>query len=407
MTNQRVPRGLLFLLVLLSLTLLPLPTHAADDTPAGVPSFVVEPVGQPGSYITLTINPGVTVSATVALGNAGTEAVNARTYAADVYTIANGGFGLTTADAPVTGTARWLDYTTEEIDLAPLTKIERTFHVSVPEKTKPGQYIAGIALETAEPIAVGGSDMLKQTIVKAIAVFITVPGPVEPKLEIGEATIKQSGSGQTLVVAIKNPGNVLLKPAGTLELTAAGGTVILTTPVQMGSVYARTDTTLEVAIPTVLDPGTYGLHLDLRDEATGAAAQVRDLAVPVKAPSTETPDAPVTIASFALTPVSDQATGNLQIVNVEVTIANTGAPVANARLTLHVERDGQVVEDFPLNASLAIPTGSTPLTQRYAPIGGWSAGVYTFSVTLEAIDPSTGQVTLLATANAPDTVTVQ
>jgi hypothetical protein len=74
-----------------------------------------------------------------------------------------------------TGTTTWLDYPAETLDLDPGRKVERDFTVTIPDDTPPGQYITGIVLQTAEPIAVGESTMLRQNIVKAIAVFITIP----------------------------------------------------------------------------------------------------------------------------------------------------------------------------------------------------------------------------------------
>ncbi len=50
---------------------------------------------------------------------------------------------------------------------------------------QPGQYIAGIAMETAEPLEVEGSTLFNQIIRKTIAVFIVVPGAESPAFELG------------------------------------------------------------------------------------------------------------------------------------------------------------------------------------------------------------------------------
>ena len=55
--------------------------------------LVLRPVGQAGSYFDLTMKAGQARSLSVEVANAGTSTIAARTYAADVYTIVNGGFG--------------------------------------------------------------------------------------------------------------------------------------------------------------------------------------------------------------------------------------------------------------------------------------------------------------------------
>jgi hypothetical protein len=398
----------LLVALVLGLALLPgLVRAQATPEPAAPPAFLLEPVGQAGTFFTVTGEAGSVTTLTVALGNAGEAPVTARTYAADAYTLVNGGFGINPEDAPTNPPTTWLDYPAETLDLDPATRVERDFTVTIPDDTAPGQYITGIVLQTAEPIAIGDTGMLKQTIAKALAVFITVPGPVEPNLEIGAVSLDQTANSNALVVEIANTGNVLLKPTGTVTMTR-GDEQILTAPVAMGSVYAGMSTTLELAIPTILAPGDYTVDVTLKDEETGAAVESLNVQLNVVAyDAAATPAAsPVSIGAFTLEPVTDSTSGNLQVVNITVQLVNDGAPVPSARLTLHVTRDGELVEDFPLNSSLVIPTGTTDIQARYLPITGWEPGTYTFSVTLEAIDPTTGQATVLATADASSTITV-
>ncbi len=382
---------------------------AAQDA-AAAPSFLIEPVGddQQGDYFVLELKPGESETLTIALGNAGTGEAPARTYAADVFTLVNGGFGIESEDAPRTGTTTWLDYQAKSLDIPPGRMLEREFTVSVPKDASPGQHIAGIVIQTAEPVAIGDSEMLRQNIVKAIAVFITVPGKLKPKLAIGAASIKQGPGSNSLIVEVENAGNVLLKPAGTLTMTTADGDALLSSPIEMGSVYAGMSTIIELPIPTLLDPGDYLVDLDLKDAETGAKAEGADLpAIALDPALAATPEVkPIRIDEVAAEPVLDPATDLLLVVNVTVVLVNDGGPLNGARLTLHVERDGELVEDLPLSSSLVVPSGSTEIAQRYVPLGRWEPGTYAFSVTLEATDLASGQVTLLDTADAAAPVVV-
>ena len=85
------------------------------------------------------------------------------------------------------------------------------------------------------------------------------------------------------------------------------------------------------------------------------------------------------------------AEGALQVVEVTVAIDNPGMQSSNARLTLHVTRDSEPVEDLELGSSLTFPTGPAEFKQRYFPMEGWTPGAYIFSVALESIDPNNNQ----------------
>ncbi|HET8524959.1 MAG TPA: hypothetical protein VFL82_17130, partial [Thermomicrobiales bacterium] len=128
-------RILLWCLVALTVAVGALPSAAQAQTsaPAAAPEFILKPVDQAGPYFALTMEAGSDKSLAVDLGNAGTEPVAARTYAADVYTLINGGFGVRDEDASSTGTTTWLDYPAETLQLPPRKMIERTFTVHVPE----------------------------------------------------------------------------------------------------------------------------------------------------------------------------------------------------------------------------------------------------------------------------------
>ena len=129
-----------------------------------VVKLALTPIGSPGLYFDLTMRPGETQSLAVRLSNAGTAAIAARTYAADVYTIINGGFGGLLRDDARTGTTKWLDYPTVVLQLPAGQGIQRKFTVAVPPDAGPGEYITSLVLENDEPISGDGSVSLDQIV---------------------------------------------------------------------------------------------------------------------------------------------------------------------------------------------------------------------------------------------------
>ena len=121
-------RSALALFVLCIGLLVPSAAVAADDQI----KLALLPVGQPGPYFDLTMDPGESRAFAVNIGNDGEAAISARTYAADVYTIINGGFGGRLRDDPRTGMTEWIDFPTDVVDLAPGEGTHRSFKVTVP-----------------------------------------------------------------------------------------------------------------------------------------------------------------------------------------------------------------------------------------------------------------------------------
>src|ERR1700690_1119730 len=132
--------------------------------------------------------PGETRTFAVEIANDGDAALAARSYAADVYTIINGGFGARLRDAPRTGATNWLDSSTTVEDLQPGQGIRRAFAVSVPADAGPGEYITSLVLENDQPIRGTGPVPPNQILRQAVAVVAPVPGQRLPALAIGEAS---------------------------------------------------------------------------------------------------------------------------------------------------------------------------------------------------------------------------
>jgi hypothetical protein len=274
----------------------PRPVNAVPGRPLGVPlgrfllvgllaGFVIpgavlaqpdqlrlslRPIGQAGPYFDLTMRAGETRSLRVEIANDGTAAFGARTYATDVYTIVNGGFGGRLRGDLQTGTTRWLDYPTAVLPMKRGSRLNQIFTVAVPAGTAPGEYITALVLENDKPIGGNGSVALDQIVRQAVAVVITVPGGRSPSLAIGAATHEVVGGRSIVSVAVRNTGNVRLKPLVTLALLDPAGIEISRTSLQMDSFYAWTDAFVEVPLAGTLAPGRYTARLTMDAEGTSA-----------------------------------------------------------------------------------------------------------------------------------------
>lgn len=237
----------------------------------------LKPVDQPGSYFNLTIEPGQSLQLKAALGNNGSAAIPARTYAADAYSIINGGFGAKDRDSTPTGTTTWLSYPTQVLQLPAGQANIRTFTVTVPAGTAPGEYLSSIILENDVPIQGSGSVVLNQIVRQVVAVSIRVPGPLEPAFTLGSASHKITADRSVIDVQITNTGNSNLKPAGNLVIHDHTGKTISQAPLTMDSLYAHAGTLVETTLAGKLQPGDYTVGITLTDPSTKVSATGTDL----------------------------------------------------------------------------------------------------------------------------------
>lgn len=257
-----------------------LPALAAEP---GV-KLSLRPVDVPGPFFDLTLRPGQMRTLAVELSNQGEVGIRVRTYAADVYTIINGGFGARLRDEPMSGTTSWLDYPSDVFELPSGEGLERSFTLAVPDDVAPGEYISSIILENDVPIQGTGGVTLNQVVRQAIAVVVNVPGPRQPALVIGAASHKIVAGKSTVAVAVENTGNVRLKPVADLIVRDASGAEVSRAQVPMDSFYARTATLVEVPLAALLQPGAYSVDLALEDAEVGVVAEATALPLEVVEP---------------------------------------------------------------------------------------------------------------------------
>ncbi|MGC4108586.1 MAG: DUF916 domain-containing protein [Thermomicrobiales bacterium] len=394
LVRERVLAAGMAMMLLLSLCS-PMQAIAQDSTPPASPAasttgvlFSVNPKGQvDGSFFELKAKPGDTLELTVQFGNLGAEAIDLRTYVADVVTLINGGMGITAEGTAAQAPTTWITYPAQTYSLNPNDGREITFKVVVPTDAAPGNYVSALVVQTADPVPVEGTPLFDQIIQKAVAIDITVEGDAQPKLEIGTATYDASGSSPTLSVEIRNTGALRLRPAGKISVKDASGEEILSADVAMGSVYARTDTRLQFVLQQPLPAGHYTIDLTLADADTKAEASVTDLAFEAMAPVA--PIQTTIIFQDIAIAAGPDATAP-QFATVTGTIVNNGTALPNAQLSITASLDGKEVETFQLLPSVSLATGNTPIQQRYIPGTGFTKGTWTFVLTLESVDPSTG-----------------
>ncbi len=385
-------------------TLLAAPTFAAAQSGQDVDRFTIspEPAADPAvterGYFVYELKPGTRAAGRVLVANTGQEDVTVELAAVDAMTAQTGGSAFAPTDTEPAAAGAWVDLAEPRVTLERGQRRAIDFTVRLPAGVEPGQYLAGIAAYVpTKPgeAAVRGENEAGATLDVqtryVIAVQVDVPGKQTPHLTISGVELLEQPSGAMLSVALRNDGDIFLKPTGTVTVTAEGGGRAFSRPIRMDTFVTGTEVAYPVPWPGGPKPGQYGVDIEL-DYAEGKTATYAGT-VEV---GTET--AAGTVLDLTLNEVRDPENDGLRYVEGRVSIENPGAPVENARLTLRVTHDGRAVEDYPLGSSVSVPSGASEFHVRYLPATDWSPGTYTFVVTLEAVDPANQEATALATS---------
>lgn len=274
------------------------------------PRLGLTPIGGSGPYFELSLRPGESRQLSVEVANFGDEDVVMRTFAADGYTIINGGFAAELFGEPASGTTLWLDYPTRQLSLATGERHIVDFSVSVPSDADPGEYITGLVAENVTPYGSAEGGVTMQQINRTVvAVAIDVPGPRAPAFHIGAVSYKAVAGMSFVAFEIVNGGNVLLKPLGRFSLQDVTRAVLADAPAVMDSVYAGTETLLEVPLAPALKPGDYCAQLWLKDVESGISDATECLPFTVVVPGTAAVTDPVPAPPQAISIVQPAVEG--------------------------------------------------------------------------------------------------
>jgi len=253
--------------LLLAATLLP-----AAPAPAAAPSFALKPVGHAAlGYYRFHATPGQTISGRVRVVNAGKVAGTAELAVVDATTGATTGAVYETVGGKSDDVGAWLTLSAPRVMLGPGASRVLDFTVRVPADVRRGTHLGGIV---ARPVADAAANTpgkakhsFKVTIVdqSIVAVQLDLPGAARALLAVRGVEAGGNTGYQTLVIALSNPGELMVKGRGTVTLTTAAGAPVKRQDFAIDTFVPRT----RIAYPLVMRgkallPGTYRAKVSLR-----------------------------------------------------------------------------------------------------------------------------------------------
>nr|WP_255673072.1 DUF916 domain-containing protein [Glycomyces amatae] len=198
------------------------PAAAQEEAEPAPATWGVNPSGQDGpdgrAAFDYALDPGATVIDFVGVSNFSTEPITLRLYASDAYTTDTGAFDLLPADQEPVDVGSWIGFNEETLTVAPQTRLDVPFALTVPADATPGDHVGGIvAAATEEGADASGAEVLVERRVGA-RVHLRVSGELDPSLvpDADEAAYhyewNPAGPGSaSFDYTVENAGNVRLR----------------------------------------------------------------------------------------------------------------------------------------------------------------------------------------------------
>lgn len=205
------------------------PAHAA----APAPSFALKAVGpSTDGYYRFSATPGAVLHGRVRVVNAGRAAGTVRLSMVDATTGATTGAVYKTVGSRAEDVGGWVRLDTAGVTLPAGGTTVVGFTVTVPAGARRGEHLGGIVAApeqgTVNDDTAGGRRNFKVTVVNqsVLAVQVDLPGAAREVLKVRGVKTGGNPGYQTLVLALSNPGERMVRGTGSVQITRADGSPV-------------------------------------------------------------------------------------------------------------------------------------------------------------------------------------
>lgn len=199
--------------------------HAAPAAPGGDPAITwqIQPSSKNGPtnrpYFVYDLKPGARVRDYVGVTNLGHTALSVDVYAADGYNSSDGGaFDVRPASVRPVDIGSWVTLAKRRVTIAPRTRADIPFTLSVPRNATPGDHVGGVVASVTSVSADSSGSRVSQQRRVGTRMYLRVAGPTTTSAKITDVHVSFGGAGNplhfgetTVRYTITNDGNTLLR----------------------------------------------------------------------------------------------------------------------------------------------------------------------------------------------------
>jgi hypothetical protein len=209
------------------------------------------------AYFKPQVSPGGAFRGSVVIGNPGAAPIKLRVYAADGLTGKTSGAVYANADVARKGAGRWVSPATSTITVPAHSQRQESFVVRVPAGAQPGDHLAGIALQDANPRRSGGHFQITEIFRVVVGIEVEVPGRASASAHLTPASLAALPGTQlaSVIIGIGDTGQRLCKPTLKVSLRRAGMTQTVTK--RLDTILPGDTIPYPLPWPSTLRPGVY------------------------------------------------------------------------------------------------------------------------------------------------------
>jgi hypothetical protein len=243
----------------------------APSAQAAGPAFGIGAVGNwKLGYFVYDGAPGARLTGKVQVTNTGNRVGIVKLFATDATTGQTSGTVYLTSGQRSRDVGAWVSLPASRLELGPNERRIVPFTVAVPRGAQTGQHVGGIVAETAQQ-ATGPTSKGKAKVqitvrnLAIVAVQVNVPGPAVTRFSILGVRAGGRKGYQQVLVRLRNDGNVMAKPSGTIVIRNDDGKEVLDERFQLDTFLPRTTIDYPVNVrKSALDVGRYTADIQLR-----------------------------------------------------------------------------------------------------------------------------------------------
>jgi hypothetical protein len=234
-------------------------------------------------YFVYDAKPGATLNGKVQVTNTGDREGTVRLFAADATTGQTSGTVYLTSGERQQEVGSWVRLPAQRLTLGPGERRTVPFTVVVPTGAGAGEHVGGIVAETSQrrtgPRSKGKANVqITVRNLAIVAVQVNVAGPEVAKFTVLGVKAGGRKGYQQLLVRIRNDGNVMRKPFGTLAVSDANGKTVLQDRFQLDTFIPHTTIDYPVNVTKqALDVGKYSASVTLQYPSAGAGTEKASL----------------------------------------------------------------------------------------------------------------------------------
>ncbi len=232
-------------------------------------------------YFILDATVGRVIEDAVVVRNSGAAAGTVRLFAVDAVTGQNTGATFPSDTDPRRDVGNWLQISRTELTLQPDEEQTVAFTVTVPADASVGEHLGGlVALDTVIKQGAPGTLRIDTQTRMVTAVQVNLPGPTIERLTVGGVSVGGPAGKQLLLLDLRNDGNTMVKPVGTLIVSDAAGVTVQALPFKLDTFVPHTAIPYPVAVEKqALGAGQYHAKVDLTYGTSGVTSYEGDFSI--------------------------------------------------------------------------------------------------------------------------------